>query len=74
MLSSAQEMFYFNVTIDYHFNYTITQSKSYAQINDEINSRIMSDLDGVLVAIRVLRNLTFITGAFIIIQYVYRKK
>ncbi|KAL4235200.1 DC-STAMP-like protein [Mactra antiquata] len=68
VLSSAQEMFYFNVTIDYHFNFTMKQSKSYTKIKDEISMKILSDLDGVLILVRILRNLMFITAFFIIIK------
>ncbi|XP_053401541.1 DC-STAMP domain-containing protein 2-like isoform X2 [Mercenaria mercenaria] len=75
VLSSAQEMFYFNVSIKYHFNYTLTQSKKYSEIKEDISKEIMSYLDNFILVIRLVRNVMVITIAFILIKaLIYRSQ
>ncbi|XP_060563449.1 DC-STAMP domain-containing protein 2-like isoform X2 [Ruditapes philippinarum] len=75
ILSSAKEMFYFNVSIKYSFNYTMTQSKKYSQIKEDISKDIMSYLDNIILIVRVFRNAMVITATFILIKaLIYRSK
>ena len=43
-IKNVYDMFYFNVTLDYHYNLTMQQSKTYEEVKRDINDEIESRL------------------------------
>ncbi|XP_052817975.1 DC-STAMP domain-containing protein 2-like [Mya arenaria] len=75
VLKDAEEMFYFNVSLNYTFNYTFSQSRSYKQIKEDISREIHAHLDMFVDAIGVFRNVMVLTALFVIIKAVmYRQR
>jgi len=68
VLSDAKEMFYFKVHVNYNFNYSITQSKSFTKIREEINGEINIYLKSFIELIGLLKNIMLVTFLFVFIK------
>ncbi|XP_046552587.1 DC-STAMP domain-containing protein 2-like [Haliotis rubra] len=75
ILDSIHDMFYFNITIDYHYSLHMNQSKSYEQIKEEIMEEIKGTLNRLVDLINVADHVMTFMVTFVVIKAVmYRYK
>ncbi|XP_052098978.1 DC-STAMP domain-containing protein 2-like [Mytilus californianus] len=68
-------MFYFNVTINYHYEFNMTQSKSYTQVRKDIMNEVKERLGSFSEVMSVMTNVMLLTIIFVFIKAViYRQK
>ena len=67
-IRDIKTMFYFNVTIDYHYCVNMTQSKQYSQVRKDIMKEIKKRLSAFNFLITYMSNLLMFTIIFIVIR------
>ena len=61
-------MFDFTVDVNYEFNFTVVQSKSYKQIKEDIKREIVSRMDILIRFVRITEVVMLAAVFFIIIK------
>ncbi|XP_071104714.1 DC-STAMP domain-containing protein 2-like [Haliotis cracherodii] len=75
ILGNVHDMFYFNVTIDYHYNLSMTQSKSYEEVKEDIMVEIKATSKRLADLINAADHVMTFMVTFVIIKAVmYRYK
>ncbi|XP_062576153.1 DC-STAMP domain-containing protein 2-like [Saccostrea cucullata] len=68
-------MFYFNVTLNYTYEYNATQSKSYTEVKDGILKDVNERLSGYVFVLGLLKNVMMVSLIFVVIKaLIYKKK
>lgn len=67
-IRDIKTMFYFNVTINYHYSVNMTQSKQYSQVRKDIMKEIKKRLSAFNFLITYMSNFLMFTIIFIIIR------
>jgi hypothetical protein len=64
----VKEMFYFNVTINYTYEYNLTQSKSYTEVKEDILRDINERLSGFTHIISIVKNVMMFSLILVVIK------
>ena len=67
-IRDIKTMFYFNVTIDYHYCVNMTQSKEYSKVRKDIMKEIKKRLSAFNFLITYMSNFLMFTIIFIVIR------
>ncbi|KAH3769099.1 hypothetical protein DPMN_170346 [Dreissena polymorpha] len=75
VLKDAEAMFYFKVTLDYKFNYTIDTTRSFKDIKADIRKEIQSYVSTLLKTIGIFKNMLLVSLIFVVVgAIVYRSR